>query len=56
MFTRDLVDLVRSDLLAGTKGPTYEGDPVWNLTVVVSNRSRVNTVDPYHSGSDTKRI
>ena len=37
-------------------GSTYEGDPIWNRTVPVSNRSRVNTVDPYHSGSDPKRI
>ena len=37
-------------------GSTYEGDPVWNRTIPVSNRSRVNRVDPYHSGSDPKRI
>ena len=33
-------------------GSTYEGDPIWNCTVPVSNRSRVNRVDPFHSGSD----
>ena len=27
-------------------GPTYEGDPMWNRTVPVWNRSRVNRVDP----------
>ena len=27
-------------------GSTYEGDPKWNRTVPVSNRSRVNRVDP----------
>ena len=32
-------------------GSTYEGDPIWNRTVPVSNRSRVNRVDLYHSGS-----
>ena len=37
-------------------GSTYEGDLIWNRTVPVSNRSRVNRVDPYHSGSDPKRI
>ena len=37
-------------------GPTYEGNPIWNCTVPVSNRSRVNRVDPYHSGSDPIRI
>ena len=35
---------------------THEGDPVWNRTVPVSNRSRVNRMDPYHSGSDPKWI
>ena len=28
-------------------GSTYEGDPIWNPTVPVSNQSRVNRVDPY---------
>ena len=37
-------------------GSTYEGDPVWNCTVPVLNRSRVNRVDQYHSGSDPKQI
>ena len=37
-------------------GSTYEGDPIWNRTVPVSNRSRANRVDPYHSGSYPKRI
>ena len=37
-------------------GYTYEGDPMWNRTSPVWNRSRVNRVDPYHSGSDPKRI
>ena len=35
---------------------TFEGDPIWNRTVPVSNRSRVNRVDPNHSGSDPKQI
>ena len=35
---------------------TYESDPIWNRTVPVSNQSRVNRVDPYHSGPDPKRI
>ena len=33
-------------------GSTYNGDLMWNRTVPVSNRSGVNRVDPYHSGSD----
>ena len=37
-------------------GSTYEGDPIWNCTIPVSNRSRVNRVNPYHSGSDPIRI
>ena len=37
-------------------GSTYEGDPIWNRTVSVSNRSRVNRADLIHSGSDPKRI
>ena len=37
-------------------GSTYEGDPIWNRTVPVQNRSPVNRVDPYQSGSDPKRI
>ena len=37
-------------------GSTYEGDPIRKFTVPVSNRSRVNKVDLYHSGSDPKRI
>ena len=37
-------------------GSTYEGDPIWNRTVPASNRSHVNRIDPYHSGSDPKRI
>ena len=36
-----------SDLLSGTNGSTYEGHPIWNGTVPVSNRSRVNRVHPY---------
>ena len=35
---------------------TYEGDPMWNRTVPVYNRSHANRVDPYQSGSDPKRI
>ena len=31
-------------------------DLIWNRTVPVSNRSRVNRVDPYHNGSDPERI
>ena len=30
-------------------GSTYEGDLIWNW-------SRVNRVDPYHNGSDPKRV
>ena len=30
-------------------GSTYEGDPIWNHAVSVSNRSPVNRVDPYQS-------
>ena len=37
-------------------GSTYESDSIWNRTVPVSNRPSVNRVDPYHSGSDPKRI
>ena len=33
-------------------GSTYNGDPIWNRTVPASNRSHVNRMDPYHSGSD----
>ena len=33
-------------------GPTYESDPMWNRTVPVHNRSRVNRVDSFQSGSD----
>ena len=29
-------------------GFTYEGDPIWNRTVPVSNRSHANRADPYH--------
>ena len=31
-------------------GSIYEGDPIWNRTVPVLNRSRVNRVAPYHRG------
>ena len=37
-------------------GSTCESDPIWNCTVPVSNRSRVNRVDPYHGGSDPIKI
>ena len=37
-------------------GSTYEGDPMWNSVVLVSNRYRINRVDPYHSVSDPERI
>ena len=37
-------------------GSTYEGDPIWNRTVPVANRSHVNRVDSYHSGFDPKQI
>ena len=37
-------------------GSTYKGDPIWSHTVPISNWSRVNRIDPYHSGSDPKRI
>ena len=51
VFTRDL-----ADLLSGTNGSTYEGDPMWNRTVPVSNRYRVNRVDLSQSGSNPKGI
>ena len=35
---------------------TYEGDPIWNRTVPVSNQSCVHRVDLYLSGFDPKRI
>ena len=50
VFKRDLVDPVWICYLV-PNGSTYEGDPV-----PVSNRSRVNRVDPYHTGSDPIRI
>ena len=31
-----------------SNGSSHEGDPIWNPTVPVPNRSRVNRVDPYH--------
>ena len=37
-------------------GSTNVGDPMRNRAVPVSNRSRVNRVDPYHNGSDPKWI
>ena len=37
-------------------GSIYEGDPMWNRTVLVWNRSRVNGVNPHLSESDPKRI
>ena len=33
-------------------GSTYEGYPIWNRTVPVSNRSSVNRVDPIQNGSE----
>ena len=33
-------------------GSTSEGDPMWNRTVPVQNRSRVNRVDPIANGSE----
>ena len=33
-------------------GSTYEGDPMWNRTVPVQNRSNVNRVDPIPNGSE----
>ena len=56
VFTRDLFG-------SGTdricyllpNGSTYDSDPIRNRTAPVSNRTRVNRVDPYHSGSDPKR-
>ena len=55
VFTRDLVDPVRIGSSIWYQS-TYEGDPIWNSTVPVSHRSRVNSVDLYHSGSGPKRI
>ena len=54
VFTWDLVDRVRDGsaiwrILSGTNGSTYEGDPIWNRTVPVSNQPRVNRVDRYRS-------
>ena len=37
-------------------GSTYDGDPMWNRTITVSNRVRLSRMDPYHSGSDPKWI
>ena len=37
-------------------GSTYGADPISNPIVPVSNRSRVNRVNPDHSGFDPKRI
>ena len=33
-------------------GSTNEGGPMWNRTIPVSNRSRVNRVDPISNGSE----
>ena len=53
VFTWDSVDLVGiRPAIRYQNGSTYQGDPIRNRTFPVSNRSRVNTVDPYHSGSD----
>ena len=35
-------------------GSTYEGNPMWNRAIPVSNRSRVNRVDPISNGSECK--
>ena len=42
VFTRDLV---RICYLVPNRS-TYEGDPIWNRTVPVSNRFCVNRADP----------
>ena len=62
-----LIEIVFSRDLAGGSGTNrisylvpngsiYEGHPIRNCTVSVSNRSCVNRVDPHNSGSDPKRI
>ena len=33
-------------------GSTYEGDPMWNHSISVQNRSGVNRVDPIPNGSE----
>ena len=33
-------------------GSTHEGDPIWDRTVPISNRSCVNRVDPISNGSE----
>ena len=40
VFTRGLMDPV---WIRSAIGSTYEGDSIWNRTVPVSNRSRVNS-------------
>ena len=37
-------------------GSTYVGDHIWNRTISVLKQSLANRVDPYHGGSDPKRI
>ena len=58
LLTRDLVDPSGTDRIycLVPNGSTYEGDPIWNRSVPVSNRSHVNRVDTYHSEFDPKRI
>ena len=58
VFILDVADPVRirSICFLAPNESTYKGDPIWNCIVSVSSRSRVNRMDPYHSGSDPKRI
>ena len=56
MKTWDLVDQVPiGSAIWYQMGPLMKVIP-HGCTVPVSNRSRVNRVDPYKSGSDPKRI
>ena len=53
----DLVDPVRigSSIWYQMGSSTYEGDPMWNCTVPVQNRSRVNKVGPIPNGLEQIR-
>ena len=57
VFTRGLMNSVRiGSAIWYQMGPLMKEIPKWNRTVPVSNRSRVNRIDPCHSGSDPKWI
>ena len=54
VFTRDLVDPLRiRSAIWYQMGPLMK--VILSGTVPVQNRSRINRVDPYQSGSDPKR-